>query len=88
MIRPKEPTPTRRAPPPVLNGKAAEVARLKLVTPKRKPPTGKHREGYAARTVAASATAERECPTCKRPFPMTPAERQRKRRAKLKKGKR
>ena len=71
MIKAKEPTVTRRVPPPVLNG--SKVLKAK---PKRKP------------KVAAIVTVngvERECPPCHRPFAMTPAERQRKRRAKLKK---
>ena len=80
MIKAKEPTVTRRPPPPVLNGSKALKAK-----PKRKPKK-------AAPEVYTGAlnglTGERECPTCKRPFPMSPAERQRKRRAKLKKAKR
>lgn len=68
MIKAKEPTAPRRAPPPVLNGTKALKAK-----PKRKK---------AAAIVVVNGV-ERECPTCKRPFPMTPAERQRKRRAKI-----
>lgn len=71
MIKVKENT-TRApvAPPPVLNGSKA---------PKAKP----KRKAAAKPPAVATGEVERECPTCKRPFAMSPAERQRKRRAKL-----
>jgi len=87
MIKAKEQIPARRVPPPVLNGSKAPKAK-----PKRKagPNDGlvKVSADFAKKVKKAMEPAmrgevDRECPTCKRPFPMTPAERQRKRRAKL-----
>ena len=72
MIKVKEPTASRRIVPPVVNAKAK---------PKRKAAKKPEPEIYTG--ALNGITGERECPTCKRPFPMTPAQRQRKRRAKL-----
>lgn len=53
----------------------------------RTPPAAviaKAKPAKAKRKAPKPATIElRECPACKRPFAMSPAERQRKRRAKL-----
>lgn len=65
----------RRAPPPVLNGSKALKAK-----PKRKKV--KQVVGELPR-AAIPVDDGWACAACKRPFPMTPAERQRKRRAKI-----
>lgn len=43
------------------------------------------KRAFPVNVVATSVTTSTVCPTCKRPFPMTAADRQRKRRAKAKK---